>query len=88
MFASLHNASAKTSLGRTSELEVGKRPLKLPIVLSPRVQRLAVVAPTVFLSMWLGSLGFPLLPRVAVCIAFGVTLILLLARHQRRARMS
>jgi hypothetical protein len=62
--------------------------LKLPIVLSARVQRIAVVAPTVFLSLWLSSLGFPLLPRVAVCIAFGVTLILLVARHQRRARLS
>jgi len=60
----------------------------LPIVLSPRVQRIAVVAPTVILSMWLSSLGFPLLPRVTVCIGVGIALILLVARHQRRARMS
>jgi len=67
------------SLLRTSS----KKPL-----LSPRVQRIAVVGPTVILSMWLSSLGFPLLPRVALCVGVGVALILLVARHQRRARMS
>ena len=84
MFASLHNASVKTSLRRTSKLEVGERSIKQPIVLSPRIQRIVVVGPTVVLSMWLSALGFPLLPRVALCIGVGVSLILLVARHQRR----
>ena len=84
MFDSFQHAYAKTSLPRTSELEAGKRPIKQPMVLSPRVQRIAVVGPTVMLSLWLSSLGFPLLPRVAVCIGVGASLILLVARHQRR----
>jgi hypothetical protein len=88
MFDSLPNAYARTSLRRTPETPAGKRPTKQPILLSPRVQRIVVVGPTVVLSMWLSSLGFPLLPRVTVCIGVGVALILLVARQQRRARLS
>jgi hypothetical protein len=57
-------------------------------VLSPRLQRIFVVGPTVILSMWLSSLGLPLLPRFALSMGVGATLILLVARHQRRARLS
>ena len=88
MFDSPPQASSKTALGRKPEPGLAGAAHKLPLVLSPRVQRIAVVGPTVVLSMWLSSLGFPLLPRVTVCIGFGVALILLVARHQRRARMS
>jgi hypothetical protein len=87
MLDSLHNAYAKTSLRRPLEMQVGKRPLKRPVVLSPRVQRIVVVAPTVVLSTWLSSLGLPLLPRVTACVGVGVALILLVARHQRHARL-
>lgn len=88
MFDSLHNSYAKTFSGRRSEPPRGKRATRVPVLLSPRVQRIAVVGPTVMLSMWLNSLGFPLLPRVIVSIGVGVALILLIARHQRRARLS
>lgn len=84
MFDSLPAAPSKTSLRRTPEPQVGKRPIKQPIVLSARVQRIVVVAPTVVLSMWLSALGLPLLPRVALCLGVGTSLILLVARHQRR----
>ena len=57
-------------------------------ILTPRVQRIAVVGPTVILSAWLSSLGLPLVLRVGLSLAVGVALILLVARHQRRARMS
>jgi hypothetical protein len=87
MFDSLRHASANASLPRTPETQIVQRPLKRPLVLSPRVQRIAVVGPTVMLSMWLTSLGFPLLPRVALTLGVGVALILLVARHQRRARL-
>ena len=88
MFDSLPDASSKTFLRRRPEPQVVQRPNKQPIVLSLRVQRIVVVAPTVLLSMWLSSHGFPLLPRVGVSIFVGVALILLVARHQRRARLS
>ena len=87
MFDSLHRAQATTFLHQAPEPGLGSRPLKRPIALSPRFQRIVVVGPTVVLSTWLSSLGFPLLPRVALTIGFGVALILLVARHQRRARL-
>jgi hypothetical protein len=87
MLDSLHGAHATTFLHRTPEPELGSRPRKRPILLSSRFQRIAVVGPTVVLSTWLSSLGFPLLPRVALTIGIGVALILLVARHQRRARL-
>jgi hypothetical protein len=77
-----------SGLGTRAVPQISKPTLKLPFLLSPRVQRIAVVGPTVMLSMWLSSLDFPLLPRVTVSIAVGIALILLVARHQRRARMS
>jgi hypothetical protein len=52
--------------------------------LSPRTQRVLVLGPTLALSLWLGGLGFPLLPRVAACVGLGSILILLVARYQRR----
>ena len=52
--------------------------------LSPRTQRILVLGPTLVLSLWLSSLGYPLLPRVTAGIAFGAILILLVARYQRR----
>ena len=84
MFDSLPAAHSKTSLHRAPEPHAVERSLKQPIVLSARVQRIVVVAPTVVLSMWLSSLGFPLLPRVALCLGLGTILILLVARHQRQ----
>jgi hypothetical protein len=84
MLDSLHGPYPKTSSRRTPEAQAAKRATKQPIVLSPRVQRIVVVAPTVVLSMWLSSLGLPLLPRVAVSIGVGAILILVVARHQRR----
>ena len=84
----LQRSSSKRFFDARPEQRLPRPVAKLPILLSPRVQRIAVVGPTVMLSMWLSSLGFPLLPRVTLCIAVGVALILLVARHQRRARMS
>ena len=52
--------------------------------LSPRAQRTLVLGPTLVLSLWLGAVGYPLLPRVAACVGFGAILILLVARYQRR----
>lgn len=85
MFDTLHNAYAKTSLGRSPELS--KSAAKRPILLSARVQRLAVVGPTVLFSFWLNSLGLPLWLRMPASIAVGAILILAIARHQRRARL-
>jgi hypothetical protein len=52
--------------------------------LSPRTQRIIVLGPTLVLSLWLSALGYPLLPRVTICIGVGALLILLVARYQRR----
>ena len=52
--------------------------------LYPPLARFLVVGPTVALSLWLGSLGYPLLPRVTACLGVGSILILLVARYQRR----
>jgi hypothetical protein len=51
--------------------------------LSPALARLLVVAPPIFLSLFLGSLGYPVLPRAFFCLGVGTILILLVARHQR-----
>ncbi len=87
MFDFLRKAFAKTALVRRSESQLAESATKQPIVLSPRFQRILVVGPTVLLSLWLTSLGFPLVPRVIACMGVGTILILLVARHQRRARL-
>jgi hypothetical protein len=46
--------------------------------------RFVVLAPTVLLSMGLSSVGYPPLPRMGVCVAFGALMILLVARYRRR----
>lgn len=51
--------------------------------LSPKMARYVVVAPTVALSFVLGRAGYPILPRVTLCIGVGALLILLVARFQR-----
>lgn len=84
----LRQLFSKTASGQGAASPLAGPAVKQPILLSPRVQRIAVVGPTVILSFWLSSLGFPILPRVTVCTAVGIALILLVARHQRRARMS
>jgi len=55
--------------------------------LSPQMARYLVVGPTLALSLVLGGYGYPILPRVTLCIAVGSMLILLVARYQR-SRMS
>lgn len=50
--------------------------------------RYAVLAPTVLLSMGLTALGYPPLLRMAVSVAFGGVLIVLVARVQRRRQMA
>lgn len=52
--------------------------------LSPQIARYLVVGPTLMLSLVLGGYGYPILPRVTLCLAFGAALILLVARYQRR----
>jgi len=48
------------------------------------IARYVVLAPTLLLSLGLARLGYPPLPRLGVCVAFGALLILLVARFQRR----
>jgi hypothetical protein len=52
--------------------------------MNPGFARLLVVAPPVFLSLFLGSLGYPLLPRGLACLGLGMGLIVVVARFQRR----
>ena len=52
--------------------------------LSPALARLVVVAPPVFLSLFLGSFGYPVLPRAFFCLGVATVLIVLVARLQRR----
>jgi len=52
-------------------------------LISPRLARLIVVVPTVFFTLWLGNVGFPVLPRVAAGISLGAILILGVSRLQR-----
>jgi hypothetical protein len=66
----------------TPPLAKAKKTMKL--ALSPRIARYVVVMPTLALSLVLGRHGYPVLPRVTLCIAFGAGLIMLVARFQRR----
>ena len=52
--------------------------------LYPPLARYVVLAPTMVLSLALGSFGFPLWLRLATSVGFGAVLILLVARYQRR----
>jgi hypothetical protein len=52
--------------------------------LTTPLTRYLVLGPTVLLSWALGRVGYPPLPRLAVCVAAGAVLILLVARFQRR----
>jgi hypothetical protein len=49
----------------------------------PPLQRFIVAAPTVVFTMWLGNIGFPVLPRVAAGICVGALMIFGLSRFQR-----
>ena len=51
--------------------------------LSPPITRYLVLGPTLALSIVLGSLGCPPLPRVSACVVLGALLIMLVARYQR-----
>jgi hypothetical protein len=52
--------------------------------LSPQAARYLVLGPTLVLSIVLAGFGLRIMPRVALCLAFGAVLILLVARYQRR----
>ena len=56
----------------------------MKLAISPRIARYLVVMPTLALSLVLGSHGYPILPRVTLCLAFGAALIMLVSRVQRR----
>lgn len=56
----------------------------MKLAVSPRIARYLVVMPTLALSLVLGGHGYPVLPRVTLCLAFGAALILLVAHVQRR----
>ena len=53
------------------------------VVLSPQLARFVVVVPPVLLSLFLGSVGYPVLPRAFFCIGLGALLVVLVGRFQR-----
>lgn len=54
------------------------------MILSPRMTRYIVLAPTMALSLALGNCGFAPLPRLAACLSLAAVLITALTLHRHR----